>query len=191
MRSVLWTMYAEEQIPQSSTKSLENRLTNVLQEERAPYWEARAAQPRPATGSRVQDSESAPTAEQQQPVDQARPTPEPAVDPGLQPAPAIGGNSGFVSESASVRPPTDDASGGVVPNEPADLLTGDRQMLNVARIGAWMKDEGWTNEELAERLNISERTVSSIRNNGKYHGSDAVNKLANLMGCDPIDLYLP
>jgi hypothetical protein len=55
MRSVLWTMYAEEQIPQSSTKSLENRLTNVLQEERAPHWEARAAQPRPATGSRVQD----------------------------------------------------------------------------------------------------------------------------------------
>ena len=55
MRSVLWTMYAEEQIPQSSTKSLENRLTNVLQEERAPHWEARAAQPRPATGSRVQE----------------------------------------------------------------------------------------------------------------------------------------
>jgi hypothetical protein len=62
--------------------------------------------------------------------------------------------------------------------------------LNVQLIEEWLKKEGYTNEELANTLNISQRTVSSIRNNGRYHGADAVTKLANLMGRDPDDLYL-
>jgi hypothetical protein len=62
--------------------------------------------------------------------------------------------------------------------------------LNVQLIEEWIKKEGYTNEELANTLNISRRTVSSIRNNGKYHGADAVTKLANLMKREPLDLYL-
>ena len=63
--------------------------------------------------------------------------------------------------------------------------------LNVVLIKAWMDKEGWINETLAQKLKVSERAVSSIRNNGEYHGTDAVTKLANLMGIDPADLYLP
>ena len=63
--------------------------------------------------------------------------------------------------------------------------------LYVELIGKWMQDEGYKNEELAARLNISIRSVSSLRNNGDYHGDDAVIKLANLMKCDAEDLYLP
>ena len=37
--------------------------------------------------------------------------------------------------------------------------------LNVPRINKWMKDEGYSNEELAEILRVSVRTVSSRRNN--------------------------
>jgi len=40
-------------------------------------------------------------------------------------------------------------------------------------------------------LNLSVRAVSSMRNNGQYHGINAVIKLANQMKCDPDDLYLP
>ena len=64
-------------------------------------------------------------------------------------------------------------------------------LLNVNLIKTWMDDEGWNNDLLAARLNISERTISSLRNNGRYHGAEAVTKLANLMGRDPGDLYLP
>jgi hypothetical protein len=56
---------------------------------------------------------------------------------------------------------------------------------------AWMNEDGWTNKTLAARLGVTERVISSMRNNGKYHGRDAVTKLANLMGRDPSDLYLP
>jgi hypothetical protein len=63
--------------------------------------------------------------------------------------------------------------------------------LNVALIKAWMDEESWTNKTLAQKLTISERAVSSMRNNGRYHGKDAVTKLANVMGREPIDLYLP
>jgi hypothetical protein len=62
--------------------------------------------------------------------------------------------------------------------------------LNVRVICDWLDKEGWENETLAEKLDLSARTVSSLRNNGNYHGRKAVAKLANLMGCDPVDLYL-
>jgi hypothetical protein len=64
-------------------------------------------------------------------------------------------------------------------------------LLKVDVIKAWMNDEGWTNETLAIKLHTTERTISSIRNNGEYHGLGAVTKLANLMGRDIADLYLP
>jgi hypothetical protein len=63
--------------------------------------------------------------------------------------------------------------------------------LNVTLIKTWMDHEGWTVQTLAERLSTSERAISSIRNNGKYHGRDAVIKLANLMKRDVEDLYQP
>jgi hypothetical protein len=53
-----------------------------------------------------------------------------------------------------------------------------------------MEDEGYTNETLVSLLSITTRVVSSMRNNGKYHGGDAVTKLANRMNLDPLDLYL-
>jgi len=53
--------------------------------------------------------------------------------------------------------------------------------LDIERINHWIENEGYRNSELAESLKISERAVSSIRNNGEYHGRDAVIKLANLM----------
>jgi FixJ family two-component response regulator len=54
-----------------------------------------------------------------------------------------------------------------------------------------MDEEGWMNESLAQQLKISERAISSMRNNGEYHGAEAVAKLANLMARDIVDLYLP
>jgi hypothetical protein len=63
--------------------------------------------------------------------------------------------------------------------------------LNVELIKAWINEESWTNATLAEELNISERVVSSLRNNGAYHGVEAVTKLANLMKREPDELYLP
>jgi hypothetical protein len=74
---------------------------------------------------------------------------------------------------------------------PAGDGTKNPPVLNVEFIKTWMNDEGWTNETLAQELNISERALSSLRNNGEYHGKDAVTKLANLMGRDVADLYLP
>jgi hypothetical protein len=62
--------------------------------------------------------------------------------------------------------------------------------LNVELIGKWMDEEGYVNDTLATSLQVSARTVSSIRNNGKYHGRDAVTKLANVMERDVEELYL-
>jgi DNA-binding CsgD family transcriptional regulator len=63
--------------------------------------------------------------------------------------------------------------------------------LNVARITEWMRSEGHTNQDLADILKMTVRTVSSLRNNAELHGSDAVARLANEVKCDPEDLYLP
>jgi plasmid maintenance system antidote protein VapI len=57
-------------------------------------------------------------------------------------------------------------------------------------ISAWMDKEGWINKTLAQKLHLSERAISSLRNNGSYHGLDAITRLANLMGRNPEDLYL-
>jgi len=66
---------------------------------------------------------------------------------------------------------------------------GEKPRLNVALIEKWIADEGYTNKELAGQLGTSERVVSSIRNEGKYHGRDALTTLANLMNRDVDDLY--
>jgi hypothetical protein len=65
-----------------------------------------------------------------------------------------------------------------------------RSRLSTALINKWMKDEGYNNNELAAALKTSPRVVSSLRNNGDYHGDEAVTKLANLMERDVEDLYL-
>jgi hypothetical protein len=65
--------------------------------------------------------------------------------------------------------------------EPAGSVPGasredsDASRLNGELIRIWMQEEGWTNPTLAAKLRVSERALSSIRNNGDYHGSDAVN----------------
>jgi len=67
----------------------------------------------------------------------------------------------------------------------------DRQpLLDVNRINHWMKEEGYDAPELASKLRASTRSISSLRNNGRYHGSGLIAKLANLMGVEPLDLYL-
>jgi hypothetical protein len=62
--------------------------------------------------------------------------------------------------------------------------------LDVEAIRRWIEDEGYTNQTLADKLKITPRTISSIRNNSRFHGADAVTKLANLMGRDPAGLSL-
>jgi hypothetical protein len=62
--------------------------------------------------------------------------------------------------------------------------------LNIKLIRQWIDEEGYDNEGLADALHISRRAVSSLRNDGGYHGDDAVTKLANLMGRNVEDLYL-
>jgi hypothetical protein len=82
----------------------------------------------------------------------------------------------------------------LTPDGPGDAVPGGEKKgpkLNVALIKAWMDEEGWMNESLAQQLKISERAISSMRNNGEYHGAEAVAKLANLMARDIVDLYLP
>jgi hypothetical protein len=83
------------------------------------------------------------------------------------------------------------AAGESPARDAVDLRDRKPPLLNASLIKAWMEEEGWINETLAERLGISERAVSSIRNNGSYHGLEAVTRLANLMGRDPEELYLP
>jgi predicted XRE-type DNA-binding protein len=77
-------------------------------------------------------------------------------------------------------------------HEPARAEFGgatDKPQLDTAKISQWIEDEGYTNPTLATALHTTQRTVTSMRNNGRFHGADAVKKLANLMGCDTIDLY--
>ncbi len=54
-----------------------------------------------------------------------------------------------------------------------------------SQIKAWMAEEGYDNKDLARKLSVSVRAISSLRNGGPYHGADTVNKLAKLMGCEP------
>jgi len=60
MRQVVWMMYADEVIPNASTERLRNYLMNTLLEERAPLWDAKAAQMRehaePAPAETTQSS---------------------------------------------------------------------------------------------------------------------------------------
>ena len=90
----------------------------------------------------------------------------------------------------STQPGVEEQSADPNPQLAANDTAPSGAILNVSFIGTWMAQEGWTNKTLAEKLLTSERTVSSLRNNGNYHGVDAVTKLANLMNCDPEDLYL-
>jgi hypothetical protein len=64
-------------------------------------------------------------------------------------------------------------------------------VLDTHRINRWITDEGYDNPQLADKLGITLRAVSSMRNNQKYHGRHAVEKLAKLMQVDAADLYLP
>jgi hypothetical protein len=99
---------------------------------------------------------------------------------------AIGTPLDQTPKSTPAQLPAQDARPGAPPGGEAK-----EPKLRVTLIKDWMDDEGWTNKTLAQRLKISERAVSSIRNNGEYHGSEAVTKLANLMGKDPLELYEP
>lgn len=62
--------------------------------------------------------------------------------------------------------------------------------LDVLRINEWIEDQCYMNETLAKQLKVSVRTISSIRNNRKSHGRPVLTKLANLMSCDLVDLWL-
>jgi hypothetical protein len=68
---------------------------------------------------------------------------------------------------------------------------GARPLLNVDLINQWIIAEGYNNTELAQKLHLSLRAVTSMRKNQSYHGRRAVQKLANLMGRDATELYLP
>jgi hypothetical protein len=68
--------------------------------------------------------------------------------------------------------------------------TSVQRKLNLALIGKFIEEEGYTNDDLATKLNISSRAVSSLRNDGDYHGAAAFTKLANLMKCEVEDLFL-
>jgi plasmid maintenance system antidote protein VapI len=63
-------------------------------------------------------------------------------------------------------------------------------MLNVDLINQWMIKEAYNGAELAEKLEVHLRTITSLRRNQKNHGRKVVQKLANLMGLDVMDLYL-
>lgn len=70
------------------------------------------------------------------------------------------------------------------------LKTARAAALDTDRINRWIREEGYDNPGLATKLGVRPRVVSSMRNNGPYHGRPAVDKLAKLMGVDPLDLYL-
>ena len=62
--------------------------------------------------------------------------------------------------------------------------------LDVNRIKTWMEDEGHTRQTLAAKFHKSPRTISSLLNNGCYHGKALVERLASLMGLgEPTELY--
>ena len=86
------------------------------------------------------------------------------------------------AEPADVQPEVEEIADRKVTSEPR---------LNIDLISKWIENEGYTNEELAGYLKISVRAVSSMRNDGDYHGNDALTKLANRMNLDVQDLYLP
>jgi hypothetical protein len=65
-----------------------------------------------------------------------------------------------------------------------------RFTLNTELIHDWLNGEGYGDDELASRLKVSVRAVASLRNNGRCHGRPLVQKLANLMGRDELDLYI-
>jgi hypothetical protein len=72
----------------------------------------------------------------------------------------------------------------------ASVVKGQRAMLNVDLINQWMLKEAYSGEELAKKLDVDLRTITSLRRNQKNHGRKVVQKLANLMGLDVMDLYL-
>jgi hypothetical protein len=63
--------------------------------------------------------------------------------------------------------------------------------LDNDRINRWMLEESYDNQELADRLRCSLRTVHSMRKNQRYHGRKAIAKLANLMQVEVADLCRP
>jgi hypothetical protein len=97
-----------------------------------------------------------------------------------------------VSEQYSSEAPTTKA---IDAGQPASLegtedhATVGSPKLDSSRINKWIDDQGYDNETLAQQLKASRRATSSMRNNGKHHGRKLVTKLANLMDCDPEDLY--
>jgi hypothetical protein len=100
------------------------------------------------------------------------------------------------AQGASLDPPDGLADSGQSPSvtpvgAESRTVRGKARKLNQDLIRKWMKDEGYNNKELANALNISARAVSSLRNNGDYHGDDAITRLANRMKRDVEDLYLP
>jgi len=75
--------------------------------------------------------------------------------------------------------------------EAADVPNRAPRPLDTKRINLWIGENGYTNATLAIALKTTAKTVSSLRNNGRFHGSKATNKLANLMGCEYVsELYL-
>ncbi len=99
------------------------------------------------------------------------PTFNPAVKMGLGPSGSTGTDAG-----ASVQPVLD---------------APDKSKLDLKRISKFIEEEGYKNDDLAAVLGISSRAVSSLRNDGVYHGAGALTKLANLMKCDLEDLFYP
>jgi hypothetical protein len=67
--------------------------------------------------------------------------------------------------------------------------TSGQSALNTDLIKSWMREEGYDNQELAAKLHVSERAVSSLRNNSRFHGRKSVKKLATLMQREDTDLY--
>jgi DNA-binding Xre family transcriptional regulator len=72
-----------------------------------------------------------------------------------------------------------------------ELSAPSKPKLNLELISKFIDEEGYKNDDLATQLNISPRAVSSLRNDGEYHGAEALTKLANLMKCEVDDLLLP
>lgn len=90
------------------------------------------------------------------------------------------GKNSLDARKASDQEPTPDSAGAPL-----------NSVLGYAKIRDWMQTEGYDVPMLAERLNTSERALRSLLNNGDYHGKTLLAKLANLMGCDVLDLYEP
>lgn len=98
--------------------------------------------------------------------------------------------SGTAVSAATAGSPASPGNNAGTPVQP-ELSMPDKCKLNLALIGKFIEDEGYKNDDLAAELGISPRAVSSLRNDGEYHGRDALTKLANLMKCEVDDLFLP